>query len=50
MADNVKKVLIVGASAKEYALVKKFKIYGCDIFVTPGNSVIGEIAKCDTSP
>ena len=46
MADNVKKVLIVGASAKEYALVKKFKIYGCDIFVTPGNSVIGEIAKC----
>ncbi len=46
MADNVKKVLIVGASAKEYALVKKFKNYGCEIFVAPGNSAIAEIADC----
>lgn len=46
MTDNVKKILIVGASAKEYALVKKIKNYGCEIFVAPGNSVIGEIAQC----
>ena len=39
MTDNVKKILIVGASAKEYALVKKIKNYGCEIFVAPGNSV-----------
>ena len=38
--DKKKKVLIVGNSAKEYALVKKFKNYDCDIFVLSGNSVI----------
>ncbi len=46
MSDSGKKILIVGASAKEYALVKKFKSYGCEIFVAPGNSVIAEIAEC----
>ncbi len=41
-----KKVLIVGNSAKEYALIKKFKNYDCEIFVAPGNSAIAEIAQC----
>lgn len=41
-----KKVLIVGNSAKEYALIKKFKIYDCEIFAAPGNSSIAEIAQC----
>lgn len=41
-----KKVLIVGNSAKEYALVKKFKNYDCDIFVLSGNSAISELAEC----
>lgn len=44
--DKKKKVLIVGNSAKEYALVKKFKNYDCDIFVLSGNSAISELAKC----
>ena len=44
--DNKKKVLIVGNSAKEYALVKKFKNYDCDIFVLSGNSAISELAEC----
>ena len=35
--DKKKKILIVGNSAKEYALVKKFKNYDCDIFVLSGN-------------
>lgn len=46
MENKKKKVLIVGASAKEYALVKKFREYDCDIVVAPGNSVIKEIAEC----
>lgn len=46
MTDKKKKVLIVGASAKEYALVQKFKNYDCDIIVAPGNSAIKEIAEC----
>ena len=46
MADKKKKVLIVGASAKEYALVQKFKNYDCDIVVAPGNKAIEEIAQC----
>ena len=46
MTDGIKKVLIVGASAKEYALAKKIKSYGCELFVAPGNSVIAEIADC----
>ncbi len=41
-----KKVLIVGASAKEYALVKKFKSYDCEVIVAPGNSRIKDIAEC----
>lgn len=44
--DKKKKVLIVGNSAKEYALVKKFKNYDCDIFVLSGNSAISELAEC----
>ena len=44
--DRKKKVLIVGNSAKEYALVKKFKNYDCDIFVLSGNSAISELAEC----
>ena len=46
MVESRKKILIVGASAKEYALAKKFNSYDCDVFVAPGNSVIAEIAKC----
>lgn len=44
--DKKKKVLIVGNSAKEYALVKKFKNYDCDIFVLSGNRAISELAEC----
>lgn len=44
--DKKKKVLIVGNSAKEYALVKKFKNYDCEIFVLSGNSAISELAEC----
>lgn len=44
--DKKKKVLIVGNSAKEYALVKKFKNYDCYIFVLSGNSAISELAEC----
>lgn len=44
--DKKKKVLIVGNSAKEYALVKKFKNYDCDIFVLSGNNAISELAEC----
>ena len=44
--DKKKKVLIVGNSAKEYALVKNFKNYDCDIFVLSGNSAISELAEC----
>lgn len=44
--EKRKKVLIVGSSAKEYALVKKFKQYDCDIYVLSGNSAIKEIAEC----
>ncbi len=47
MSDKKKKkVLIVGSSAKEYALVQKFKNYDCEIVVAPGNSAIKEIAEC----
>ena len=44
--DKKKKVLIVGNSAKEYALDKKFKNYDCDIFVLSGNSAMSELAEC----
>lgn len=44
--EKRKKILIVGNSAKEFAMVKKFKNYDCDIFVAPGNSAIKEIAEC----
>ena len=44
--EKRKKILIVGNSAKEFALVKKFKNYNCDIFVAPGNHAIKEIAEC----
>ena len=46
MKNGIKKVLVVGASAKEYALAKKIISYGCEVFVAPGNSIIAEIAKC----
>lgn len=47
MKNITKKVLIVGSSAKEFSLVKKFKSYGnCDVFVAPGNNSISEIANC----
>ena len=41
-----KKVLIIGNSAKEYALAKKMKNCDCEVVVLPGNSAIKEIAKC----
>ena len=43
--EKRKKILIVGNSAKEFALVKKFNSYDCDVFVAPGNSAIKEIAE-----
>ena len=46
MKNNTKKVLIIGCSAKEYAIVQKFKNYNCEIFVAPGNDRIKEIAQC----
>jgi len=47
MKNIVKKVLIVGSSAKEYALAKKIISYGnCNVFVAPGNNSISEIANC----
>lgn len=46
MANENKKVLIIGNSAKEYALVQKFKSYGCNVIVLPGNSAIKNIAPC----
>lgn len=41
-----KKVLIVGSSAKEYALALKFKSYDCKVIVAPGNQRIKDIAEC----
>ena len=49
MAKLVKKnVLIIGSSAKEYALASKFSSYDMvgEVFVAPGNSRIAEVAKC----
>lgn len=46
MHDKVKKVLIVGSSAKEYALVQKIKAYDCDVVVAPGNIRIKDITEC----
>ncbi len=48
-SKNKKKVLIVGASAKEYALAKKFLSYeeNYEVFVVPGNSMIAEFCKCE---
>lgn len=46
--DKKKKVLIIGASAKEYALAKKFAQYDnvSEVVVAPGNSMIQEICTC----
>ncbi len=44
--DKNKKVLIVGNSAKDYALVKKFKNYACEVAVLPGNTAISELVEC----
>lgn len=41
-----KKVLIVGASAKEYALAEKLIENGCEVCVAPGNSRVKDIAEC----
>ena len=46
MEDKKKNILIVGNSAKEYALIKKFKNYDCNITVISGNKAISEIAEC----
>ena len=40
-----KKVLIIGNSAKEYALAKKMS-EACEVFVAPGNDGIREFATC----
>lgn len=40
-----KKVLIIGNTAKEYALAKKMSEY-CEIFVIPGNDAMKEFATC----
>ncbi len=40
-----KKVLIIGNSAKEYALAKKFS-ETCEVYVAPGNDGIKEFATC----
>ncbi len=44
--DKFKKILIVGNSAKEYALARKLASYECEIFVIPGNASMMDIAKC----
>lgn len=46
MENKKKKVLIIGSSAKEYALAKKFKEYDCEVFVAPGNARIKDIVEC----
>ena len=40
-----KKVLVIGNSAKEYALAKKLS-ETCDVFVAPGNDGMKEFAEC----
>ena len=40
-----KKVLIIGNSAKEYALAKAFSEH-CEVFVAPGSDTIKEFANC----
>lgn len=40
-----KKVLIIGNSAKEYALAKKLS-ENCEVFVAPGNDAMKEFATC----
>lgn len=40
-----KKVLIIGNTAKEYALAKKLS-FNNDVFVAPGNDTIKEFAEC----
>ena len=46
MNNDIKKILIVGCGAKEYALAKKMQDFGCEVFVAPGNDAIKEIAQC----
>lgn len=43
--NKFKKILIVGNSAKEYALARKLSSYGCEIFALPGNASMKDIAK-----
>jgi phosphoribosylamine--glycine ligase len=40
-----KKVLIIGNSAKEYALAKKLA-ETCEVYVAPGNDGIAEFTNC----
>ena len=42
----MKKILIAGSSAKEYALANKLKSYDCEVTVAPGNERIKDIANC----
>lgn len=48
MSENKKKVLIVGSSAKEYALAKKFVSYDnvSDVYVAPGNQAMKDFCTC----
>lgn len=46
MQNKIKKILIIGSSAKEYSLVKKLQTYGCKVVVAPGNIRIKDIAEC----
>lgn len=48
MSENKKKVLIVGSSAKEYALAKKFVSYDniSEVFAAPGNSAMKDFCTC----
>lgn len=46
MQNRSKKVLVIGSSAKEYALVQKLQTYGCEVIVAPGNIRIKDIAEC----
>ena len=45
MQNKIKKVLIVGNSAKEYSLAQKLNRYGCEVVVAPGNKRIKDIAE-----
>ena len=41
----MKKILIIGNSAKEYALAKRMSEF-CEVYAAPGNDAMSEFATC----